>query len=165
MKKVVIVTAIIIAILSLGKDTVVIPKDSIRFRIIANSDTEIDQSLKRKIIKNIWQELIVNKNNIEEARNYIKDNMPLLENKISETLKENNNDTNFEVKYGPNYFPRKEYKGVIYEEGEYESLVVKLGEGKGHNFWCVLFPPLCLIDEDENTEYKSLIKEVINKFK
>lgn len=165
MKKIVIILAIIIAVLSLTKDKIIIPKESIRFRIIANSDEELDQNIKKKIVKNIWQELIINENNIETARNYIKENMPIIENNIRKTLKENNNDSDFEIKYGPNYFPRKEYKGIVYEEGEYESLVVKIGEGKGHNFWCVLFPPLCLIDEEENVEYKSLIKEVINKFK
>jgi stage II sporulation protein R len=67
-----------------------------------------------------------------------------------------------------NYFPRKEYKDVIYEEGEYESLVVEIGDAKGDNFWCVLFPPLCLLEgEEENKEsikYTSFIKEIIDKY-
>ena len=66
-----------------------------------------------------------------------------------------------------NYFPEKEYKGVVYEEGEYESLVITLGNGLGENFWCVLFPPLCLLDteeEPENVEYTSFVKEVIDKY-
>ena len=68
-----------------------------------------------------------------------------------------------------NYFPEKKYKGTVYKEGEYESLVVTLGDGLGANFWCVLFPPLCLLDaEDEeqlsNVEYKSFIKELIDKY-
>ena len=57
------------------------------------------------------------------------------------------------------------YKGIYYEEGEYESLVITLGEGIGNNFWCVLFPPLCLIDEnEEEVEYTSFIKELIDKY-
>ena len=65
-----------------------------------------------------------------------------------------------------NYFPEKEYKGIYYEEGEYESLVITLGNGIGENFWCILFPPLCLVDEEETTdiEYTSIIKELINKY-
>ena len=66
-------------------------------------------------------------------------------------------------------FPEKEYKGVVYDEGYYESLLVTLGEGKGDNFWCVLFPPLCLMEAEETddtteVEYKSFIKEIIEKY-
>ena len=59
---------------------------------------------------------------------------------------------------------RKEYKNVIYEEGEYESVVITIGDGNGKNFWCVLFPPLCMLDEDSNIEYSSLVKEIIDKY-
>ena len=54
-------------------------------------------------------------------------------------------------------------KGIEYDEGYYESLLITLGEGKGDNWWCVLFPPLCLIEAEESTEveYKSFIKEII----
>lgn len=65
-----------------------------------------------------------------------------------------------------NYFPEKEYKGVKYDEGYYESLVITLGEGKGKNWWCVLFPPLCLVEAEESdkVEYKFFIKELIDKY-
>ena len=69
----------------------------------------------------------------------------------------------FNISYGQNYFPSKEYKGMTYKEGNYNSLIIKLGRGEGLNFWCVLFPPLCLIDEDTES-YPSLIKEIINKY-
>ena len=66
------------------------------------------------------------------------------------------------------YFPKKKYKGITYKEGNYESLVITLGEGAGDNFWCVLFPPLCLIEADEtsndNVEYKFFVKELIDKY-
>ena len=81
---------------------------------------------------------------------------------------DNNIKENYTINYGSNYFPEKEYKGVKYEEGEYESLVVTLGDGAGENFWCVLFPPLCLLEgeenEKDNIEYSSFIKEVIDKY-
>ena len=65
-----------------------------------------------------------------------------------------------------NYFPSKEYKGVKYEEGYYESLVITLGKGEGDNWWCVLFPPLCLIEGEEDTEveYKSIVMEILDKY-
>ena len=60
----------------------------------------------------------------------------------------------------------KDYVGVKYPEGEYESLVITLGEGKGDNWWCVLFPPLCLVEAEEHTdvEYKFFVKEIIDKY-
>ena len=83
-------------------------------------------------------------------------------------MKHDNYDNNVEVNYGMNYFPEKTYKGVKYKEGEYESLVVTLGKGEGNNFWCVLFPPLCLLEAEEDdtneVEYTSFVKELIDKY-
>ena len=73
-----------------------------------------------------------------------------------------------DVNFGYNYFPPKEYKGIKYDEGYYESLVVTLCEGKGDNWWCVLFPPICALEEDsenyEKIEYSFYIKEMFNKY-
>ena len=59
----------------------------------------------------------------------------------------------------------KEYRKVKYKEGYYESIVITIGEGKGDNWWCVLFPNLCLVDLENisDVEYKSWIEEKINK--
>ena len=74
----------------------------------------------------------------------------------------------YTINYGNNYFPEKEYKGVMYPEGNYESLVITLGSGLGENWWCVLFPPLCLLEAEEeetnSVNYTFYIKEVIEKF-
>ena len=168
MKKTVIILAIIVVILSLNKheQEVRIPKEAIRFRIIANSNENEDQKLKKKIVKNLTSELRGTEKtlNIEETRNYIKKELPKFEEIINKTIKEENQEKTFRIEYGNNYFPKKVYKNVIYEEGEYESLVVTLGEGKGENFWCVLFPPLCFIEEESPKEYKSLIKEILDKY-
>lgn len=168
MKKLVVVAAIIIAILSLNKqeEKIIIPKESIRFRVIANSDIAEDQKLKKEIVHNLSTTIKETNNltNIDDTRTFIKSNLPELNNIVEKTLLEKNQNRAFHINYGKNYFPEKEYQDVVYKEGEYESLVVTLGDGKGQNFWCVLFPPLCMIDEDDNTEYKSLIKEVLDKY-
>ncbi len=173
MKKLVIALAIIVTILSLNKEQkVVIPKESIRFRVIANSNKEEDQNLKKKVVNNLKDNISTleySTKNIDNSRDNIKKIIPEFSTIIEKTLQENAADETFTINYGMNYFPEKEYKGTIYEEGEYESLVVTLGNGKGENFWCVLFPPLCLLEaEDEektnNVEYKSFIKEVIDKY-
>lgn len=157
MKKIVIILAIIIGILSIQEKQIIIPKDTIRFRIIANSNIEEDQELKKEIIKRVKQELIRKETSIDTARINIKRSIPKFEEQIQEVT------NNYTISYGQNYFPQKVWKKVIFPEGEYESLVITLGEGEGENFWCILFPPLCMIDENEE-EYPSLIKEVLNRY-
>ena len=168
MKKILIIMTIIVSILVINKkDTVEIPKESIRLRIVANSDSKNDQKLKKEIVTNLSTEIeeIEKIDNIEITREYIKNNMEKYEDIVEKTILDNGYSRDFHINYGKNYFPKKVYKDVIYNEGEYESLVVTLGEGNGHNFWCVLFPPLCLVDEqEENIEYKSFVKEIIKKY-
>lgn len=168
MKKTIIILAIIIVILSYNKkDIVTIPKESIRFRIIAKSNSQKDQKIKKEILnqlkKNINQFHSVS--NINDSRELIKKEIPSFHEIIENTLEDNNYHEDYSINYGNNYFPEKHYKNVIYPSGEYESLVITIGEGKGKNFWCVLFPPLCLVDENQkNIEYSSLIKEIIDKY-
>lgn len=147
------------------EEKVIVPKESIRFRIIANSNTNIDQTIKKQILKNLGTEIVETNSlsTISETRNFIKNELPKFTEIVDKTIKENNYNNTFDITYGKNYFPRKEYKNIIYEEGEYESLVITLGDGKGRNFWCILFPPLCNIDE-ENIQYTSLIKETLDKY-
>ncbi len=166
MKKFLIILAIIITILVMNKEQkVIIPKESIRFRVIANSNTNVDQNIKKEIINDLSKDIIKNNNSIEEARYYLKTSIPKFEETVNNTLKRNNINNSFHINYGKNYFPKKKYKGIIYEEGEYESLVITIGDGKGKNFWCVLFPPICMIDTNNNEiEYKSLIKELIDRY-
>jgi len=110
-------------------------------------------------------ELLRNENNIEKARMLIKENIPILEENINKIFNENNYNVDYQINYGYNYFPKKEYRGLDYEEGHYESIVISIGEAKGDNWWCVLFPNLCLIDIEsrEDNEYKSWVAETINK--
>lgn len=168
MKKLIIILALVITILSINKNEnkVIIPKESIRFRIIANSDEKVDQELKKEIVSNLSETIseTANLNNITETREYIEKELPTFHNIVDKTLENANQNRSFHINYGKNYFPKKEYQNVVYEEGEYESLVITLGEGKGKNFWCVLFPPLCMIDKNNDVEYKSLIKEVLDKY-
>lgn len=168
MKKIIIGISIIIMILSLNKEEQIkIPKESIRFRIIANSNNEEDQTLKKKIVENLSTSIKHTSNigSLEKTRKNIQQRLPEFSQIVERTLKENQKEEVFNINYGKNYFPEKEYKNVIYPEGEYESLVITLGTGKGENFWCVLFPPLCLIDEDnEKIEYKSIVKDILSKY-
>ena len=172
MKKIIVVAAVIVCILSTLKSGVItLPKESIRFRVIANSNTQYDQNIKKEVVKHLESELrkieLVPKD-ILSTRTMIKRSIPTLEKSVEKTLNKLNVQQDYSINYGMNYFPQKESNNVIYEEGEYESVVIKLGEGKGDNFWCVLFPPLCLLEGEEgnndDVEYTSFIKELINKY-
>ena len=167
MKKVIIILFIIIVISVCinEKKNILIPDNAIRFRIIANSNKEEDQKLKLDIKDEVEQELyeyLKDAKNINEARNIIKNNV----NEVDNILKKYNVD--YDISYGDNYFPIKNYKGIEYDAGNYESLVITIGEGVGDNWWCVLFPPLCLLDEKNdlnNVEYEFYATKIINKFK
>ena len=146
-----------------------IPEDAIRIRVVPNSNSDTDQAVKRKVLDRLeikMYNLLKGVKSSEEAKTIIEENLQSVKDEVGDVLKRQNYDKNYQVNFGFNYFPEKEYKGVKYEEGYYESLLVTLGEGKGDNWWCVLFPPLCLIEAEENTdvEYKSIVKELIEKY-
>ena len=165
MKKIiVIITALIIGIMLYKKDElVIIPNEAIRIRIIANSNDIKDlvekKHLKEEIEDDIY-ELIKPADTIEEARKILNNSLENINTIIKSKI-----DIDYQLDYGVNYFPKKVYRGIMYEAGNYESLVITLGEGLGNNWWCVLFPPLCLIEENETTtdvEYKLYVEELIN---
>lgn len=171
MKKTILFLTIIVAFLiynELKEDTVIIPDTAIRLRVIPNSNSSLDQSMKNKVkeyLENNTYQILKEEDNIEEARKLIKDNIPELEENIAKIFNDNNYNMNYTVNYGYNYFPNKEYRGIKYNEGYYESIVISIGEAQGDNWWCVLFPNLCLIDLEQknNVEYKYWIVETINK--
>lgn len=146
-----------------------IPEDAIRIRVIANSDSEYDQQIKYKVKDSIQVKMFNLLKNVKgsgNARKVIKDNLENIKMDVSNTLLSEKYNLDFEVNYGKNYFPEKKYKGITYKEGYYESLVITLGEGKGENWWCVLFPPLCLVEAESSTEteYTTFVKELIDKY-
>ena len=147
----------------------IIPDEAIRIRVIANSNSEYDQDVKLKvkdIVEYDMYNLLKNTRKISEARKNIQDNLDYLRDDIDKTLQKANYSLPFNINYGLNYFPEKEFKGIKYEEGYYESVVVTLGEGLGDNRWCVLFPPLCLIEAEESSdiEYTTMVKTIIDKY-
>lgn len=150
-------------------EDIVIPDESIRFRIIANSNDNHDQSVKLKVKDNLEtyiSSILMNANDIVTVERIIEDNLTNLSDNVKKTLIEENYLKDFNISYGKNYFPEKDFYGVKYNKGEYESLVVTIGEGLGNNWWCVLFPPLCLVEAEESTEteYRIYVKDVLDKY-
>lgn len=155
----------------ISKDSIVIPKEAIRVRIIANSNSDYDQNIKNEVkndVEDKMYNLLKDTRDINTARNIINNNLYNIDNSVEKTLKNNDYKLGYNINFGYNYFPSKEYKGIKYEEGMYESLVVTLGSGKGDNWWCVMFPPFCLIEAHESNttdiEYRWYIKDLINKY-
>ena len=174
MKKILLILSII-SLLYMGlnykEEENIIPDEAIRFRVVANSNTIYDQNIKiqiRNTIQNEIFKLIKDSKSIEETRKILIEHQKELYDTTSNKLKELNYDKDFKIKYGYNHFPKKKYRGVTYKEGEYESLVITLGSGDGDNFWCVLFPPLCLLETDESNssdvEYRFFVKDIIDKY-
>ena len=147
-----------------------IPNSAIRVRVVPNSNSVIDQNMKEKVKNYVSNYMSIKLNGItdvDKARDIISNNTNELNKNIKKMFKDNNYDMNFKINFGINHFPNKVYKGVVYKEGNYESLVVYIGKSQGDNWWCVLFPPLCLLEADKNetgeVEYRSFVRDMIDK--
>lgn len=166
MKKIIYIV-LIIAVMGLwiaSKNNNILPNDTIRFRIIANSNDKVDQTTKlliKKELENKFFPLFESSTSKEETKKIIENNQEV----IKSTIEKYN--VPYSINYGKNYFPQKIFNDVVYEEGEYESLVISLGESSGQNWWCVMYPPLCLLENDDSqqgkVEYKSFLWEIISK--
>ena len=170
MKKILIIISLlfILFLLIRNEETLMIPEESIRFRVIANSNLKEDIEAKEYLVNEIMnnESNIFSANSIEDTREKINDNIENVKKVVSNTFKKINYNKNYNIKYGINYFPEKNYKGVKYKSGYYESLVITIGEGNGNNYWCVMFPPFCMIDEEklDDAEYKFKIAEIFEKY-
>lgn len=175
MKKLILFLLASITLVSISQnykeDYYIIPNESIRIRIVPNSNSIKDQYIKRQVKTNIELELqndLKSTTTIEETRTTIKKNINKYDNVIKTVLKNEKYQKKHSIDYGYHYFPEKIYKGVKYKEGEYESLLITLGKGQGDNWWCVLFPPICALEEEgknnEAIEYSFYVKEMFNKY-
>lgn len=164
MKKIIfiLISVVIGVLVSKKSDEIIIPSDAIRVRIIANSNNIEDLYQKKKIKEEIKKDLysfVKDAKSSREASLNIENNL----DNIKKIVGSKTND--FKVEYGINHFPQKSYKGVVYPSGDYESLVITLGSGLGNNWWCVMYPPLCMIDDDNNTDdvtYRLLVYDLLN---
>lgn len=172
MKKLLIIIGIVIcgyAFMNVHAENLMIPDDAIRMRVLANSNSEYDQSIKKQVsieLQKSMYHLLKNTKGIDQARAVIKSHMNEIEETVKATLIRLDYDKGYEINYGMNYFPNKEFHGVTYEEGYYESVLVTLGSGEGDNWWCVLFPPICLLEAEESdqVEYKFYVKELLEQY-
>lgn len=136
------------------EDVVVIPNEAIRLRILANSNSEQDQRIKRIVRDRVNAQItewVSELTSMEAAREKIITNLDILEATAKEVLEENGVNQKVQIRFGEVDFPTKLYGNFLYPAGKYEAVLITLGEGTGANWWCVLFPPLCFLDFSSGT--------------
>ena len=139
----------------------------IRLHVVANSDSPEDQELKRivrdRILEYIREE-VKDSTSIEQTRTVISEKIPEITSIARETVRNNGYGYDVEADLGIYPFPTKAYGDIILPAGKYQALKVVIGEGRGSNWWCVLFPPLCFVDVTHGTVpdlAKNDLKEVL----
>lgn len=131
----------------LGREQQELAGSVIRFHVIANSDSEEDQALKLAVRDRVLEEaqdLYPENATLAQARAALEGRLGLLAAAGKETVEEQGYDYPVSAVLEDCWFPTKEYEGFALPAGNYTALRVTIGEGKGQNWWCVAFPPLCL---------------------
>lgn len=138
-----------------------IPNRVLRLHVLANSDSDEDQALKLKVRDRILSAgagILDTAGSREEAEAIITQHLPQLQVAAEAEVKEQGYDYPVKVELTRMYFTTRQYDTVTLPAGEYSALRVSIGEAKGKNWWCVMFPPMCLPAAEESAE----LKEVLN---
>ncbi len=141
--------------------------DYLRIHVRANSNEQIDQSVKYKV-KDAVVEFITpyaaQCTDKERAMEIIKGILPEIEKVCDRVLKENGFPYTSRASVRAEEFPTRVYGELTLESGIYDALIIELGSGTGDNWWCVIYPPLCFTSGNGNVQYRSAIADIINKF-
>ena len=142
----------------------------IRFHVLANSDSDIDQDLKLRVKDEVLKYIspILNESqSLEESREILKREDKNIIKIAEDYIKSQGFDYTVETTLTRENFPVKEYGNIVLPQGEYEAYRILIGEGKGQNWWCVMFPPLCFIDVTKGQvaydETEEKMKEVLSE--
>lgn len=139
--------------------------DYLRLHIRANSNSAIDQNIKYLIkdeMVNFLTPYLCNVKSKEKAIEVVQSYSNLIKSLCVNKLKADGFNYSVNVKIANEYFPTRTYSNTTLESGYYDAVIVELGEAKGDNWWCVMYPPLCFVNKNENTmqiKYKSKIVE------
>jgi stage II sporulation protein R len=122
-----------------------IPDQAIRFRVLANSDSVVDQALKqqvRKAVIHVMDTWVTKAETKKQEQALIRAHMPELRKAVDNVLRNQGLSYGQKVELASVAFPKKVYGETVYAAGNYDALRITLGKGEGHNFWCVLYPAL-----------------------
>lgn len=142
-----LISSVMVSMISFNASCQEMYDNIIRIRIIANSDTEDDQNLKLKIRDNILlcsTELFGEVNTYEDALKITEDNLDTLLVSAKNTVKSCGYDYNVTIDFREEFFDTRVYDGFTLPAGNYKTAVFTVGEGKGENWWCVIFPQVCV---------------------
>lgn len=127
----------------------------VRFHVIANSDSEQDQALKLKVrdeVLLLTAPALEDCNSREDAQKALSELIPQIKRCTEQVIASEGYSYPVDVIIDEEYYPTKEYESCSFPEGEYTSLRIIIGEGEGKNWWCCLFPPLCLSSATSQAE-------------
>lgn len=138
----------------------------VRLHVIANSDGEADQRLKLKVRDAILKEgenIFLDCKSKEEAENRIEENKSILKNIAEETIKSEGYSYPVRIEIGEEEYPTRNYESTCFPSGSYTSLRIIIGDGNGQNWWCVLYPPMCLSAASKSNAEDAFISVGLNK--
>ncbi|MEA4973888.1 hypothetical protein SDC9_107034 [bioreactor metagenome] len=137
----------------------------IRFHVLANSDEEYDQQLKLSVRDEILKSISKDMNECtdrEDAEAYLESHTDEITAIAKKVIAEKGYDYEVCTTLSTEHYPVRYYENAVFPEGNYESLRVIIGSGEGHNWWCVMYPPLCLNGEAVGYEDDNMLKEVLS---
>ncbi len=150
---------------TIKKTEQVLSNNIIRLHVRANSDSPEDQQLKLKVRDRILKEsnvLLEEAKDQREVYNILGMNLDYLTDCARNEIEKRGYSYSVEVTLGKSEFPTKAYGDICLPAGTYEALVINIGSGKGHNWWCVVFPPMCFAEGTVSEEGGELLKENLN---
>lgn len=136
----------------------------IRFHVLANSDSHEDQTIKHMVRDEVLREVVPHiqaSRSLEQTRQIIQEKKGELIRRAEEVLRRNGKDYGVTAALGKYSFPTKYYGDFSLPAGEYEAFRMVLGEGKGANWWCVMFPPLCFVHLEPQEEQGESLEQII----
>lgn len=119
----------------------------LRLHVIANSDSKKDQTLKYEVRDTLLKEgsfAVSDSKTKQQATKSISDNLDFLRKKAQQKVYDKGFGYDVKVEVAKSYFPTRQYEDITLPAGYYDAVKVIIGEGKGKNWWCVMFPCLCL---------------------
>ena len=127
----------------------------VRLHVVANSNTAGDQALKLKVRDAVIEYMSKQEelDSIDDMRAFLENDKSRISRIADGIIASEGYNYSSEVSLGVRYIPEKTYGDITFPAGNYEALTITLGEGLGENWWCVLFPPLCLLDEGTEPSY------------
>ncbi len=149
------VLAVIYSMIPFQAECADISEEVFRLHILANSDSDEDQNLKLKVrdkVLEYTESLFEEANSKEEAETVISDNLQSISNTAYREVLDNGYDYAVKAEITNMYFTTRYYANYTLPSGMYDALRITIGEGEGHNWWCVMYPSICISTEKEQDE-------------